>query len=99
MARIKFWQLEAERWPAFTDTQVAALEKMFPARCIETNETIEAHLRYAGKVDLIAQLREHVPGNSPPSLVLTEEEEDALDEEAAAIVAGRREGKQEQQEE
>jgi hypothetical protein len=82
-------------WPAFTETQVKFLEEMFPARCMGPLESVEAHLRYAGKVDLIAQMREHVVG-SPQSIIFTDEEEDALDEEAIAIANARR---QEQQQE
>lgn len=71
-------------WPNFTDAQVEFLESRFPARCLAQHESVEDHLRYAGKVDLIAQLRDHVIG-SPSSLALTDEEEEALDDMSVAI--------------
>lgn len=77
-------EITPESWPQFSEYQVAFLEKMFPKRCLQTRETVEDHLRYAGKVDLIAIMRDHVIG-SPGSLLLSDDEEDALDDEAAAI--------------
>jgi hypothetical protein len=69
----------ANGFPYFTDEQVAALEDLFPARCLRQNETVEDHLRYAGKVELIASMRGAVIGG-PKALVLSEEEEDAIDD-------------------
>lgn len=86
------FELVPENWPRFTEEQVTFLEKLYPARCISPRETIEDHIRYAGKVDLIASMREHVPG-AITALHLNEDEEDALDDEAIAIV---RAGQQEQ---
>lgn len=88
MARSPFPEFEAipDLWPLFTESQVAFLESKFPARCLKTSEAVEDHLRYAGKVDLIAQLREHVIG-SPGGLMLTDDEEEALDDVAAGIAA------------
>lgn len=80
---VKF-ELAPEHWPRFTEEQVAFLEKLYPARCIGTQEQIELHLRYAGKVDLIAQMREHVPGTIT-AVHLNEDEEEALDDMATEI--------------
>ncbi len=81
--RLPSIDLTPEPWPNFTDVQVSFLEKMYPPRCIGREEQIEDHIRYAAKVELIAQLRQHVFGN-PAELVLDEFEEDALDDEAVA---------------
>lgn len=90
------FELTPEVWPLFSDNQVSFLESKFPARCIKPSETIEDHLRYAGVVDLVQQLRMHVMGN-PQALALTEDEEDALDEEAAVIVLQRQLGEPQQE--
>ena len=67
------------RWPTFTETQVAFLEEMYPARCLATNESVEDHLRYAGKVELIARMRESISVASPTNEPLTEEERAAIE--------------------
>lgn len=77
--------ISAEPWPTFTDPQVAFLERMFPARCLGLREQVEDHLRYAGKVDLVAQLREHVIGGSPASMDFSDDEEEALDDMAVGL--------------
>ena len=33
------------------------LEKQYPPRCLQATETVEEHLRYAGMVDLVADMR------------------------------------------
>jgi hypothetical protein len=43
--------------PDLTEQQLAYLEALFPPRCLKPNEMVEDHLRYAGKVELIAMLR------------------------------------------
>lgn len=43
--------------PDLTEVMVRWLEDQFPPRCLGTRETVEDHLRYAGKVDLVAGLR------------------------------------------
>jgi hypothetical protein len=74
--------------PEFTDTQVSALEALYPARCIGTAERLEDHLRHAGKVELIAQLRSRVSAPSQvtvPGGLEPDEEEALLDAEAARL--------------
>lgn len=77
--------LRNEAWPAFTEAQVSFLEELFPARCIGHTESIEDHIRYAGKVDLIAQLRAHTVGGAA-RLQFTEDEEEAFDDQAVSIL-------------
>ena len=44
--------------PDLTEAQVAWLEVHFAPKCYEpTKENLEAHLKYAGKVELVAMLR------------------------------------------
>ena len=43
--------------PDLTEPLLAWLEAHYPARCLGPRETVEDHLRYAGKVELIATLR------------------------------------------
>jgi hypothetical protein len=43
--------------PVLPAEVIEKLEQMFPPRCLERNETAEEHLRYAGKVELVAMLR------------------------------------------
>lgn len=43
--------------PTDTETMLAQLEVQYPARCRKPDETEREHERYAGKVDLIAELR------------------------------------------
>jgi hypothetical protein len=77
--------------PYFTDTQVRWLEDHFPARCKLVDESIEAHMSYAGRVALIAWLRSRVidgpvtPDTNP--LGLSDEELTALQDEEATHVA------------
>lgn len=42
--------------PTDTESMLRQLEEQYPARCRRTNETERDHERYAGKVDLIAEL-------------------------------------------
>ncbi len=74
-------------WPILTNAQVSALEERFPPRCLSPNETVEDHLRYAGKVDLIATLRSAVVDTSASSLDFTDDEEEAIDLEALEIAS------------
>lgn len=37
---------------------IEELEELYPARCMKTDESLEDHLRYAGKVDVVERLRE-----------------------------------------
>jgi hypothetical protein len=43
--------------PDLTEAMLVWLEEYFPARCLGPRETVEDHLRYAGKVELVAVLR------------------------------------------
>lgn len=44
--------------PDLTETMVAWLEAAYPPRCLDlTRESVETHLMYSGKVELIASLR------------------------------------------
>lgn len=43
--------------PVLADEVLTKLEQMFPPRCLARTETAEEHLRYAGKVELVAWLR------------------------------------------
>lgn len=44
--------------PALSTEQVLKLETAFPHRCYSPkHESLEEHMKYAGKVELIAQLR------------------------------------------
>jgi hypothetical protein len=45
------------RVPDLTHQLLDALEERYPPRCLGTQETVEQHLRYAGVVAFIAQLR------------------------------------------
>ena len=42
--------------PKLSTELVEDLAQRFPPRCLKPNETVEDHLRYAGKVELIALL-------------------------------------------
>lgn len=47
--------------PIHIDELIDTLDKEYPARCIQKNESLEQHLRYAGKrelVDYLLSLRE-----------------------------------------
>lgn len=71
------------RWPLFSREQVEFLQKAFPARCIQRGESLEDHLRYSGKrelVDLIS-VNSEMTANTATALDL-EEEEALLDTEA-----------------
>jgi hypothetical protein len=67
-------------WPDFTPEQVAFLKEQFPHRCLLRNETVEDHLRYCGKVELVEEIASHV---SLPFRVATGE--DLVDEDLDAI--------------
>lgn len=43
--------------PLLDDAQLRKLEAAFPPRCLQPNETVEAHLRYASNVSLVEALR------------------------------------------
>lgn len=40
-------------WPSIPPELVEYLEAAYPPRCMYPGESIEEHLRYAGKVDLV----------------------------------------------
>lgn len=46
-------------WPDIPEDLVQFLEHLYPARCLEPNEAVEDHLRYAGAVSLVADMRHH----------------------------------------
>jgi hypothetical protein len=43
--------------PTDTESMLASLEEQYPARCRKAGEDELAHERYAGKVELIQELR------------------------------------------
>ena len=49
--------LRDRKLPQLSVDLIDELDKMFPARCIEAGQTLEAANRYAGKRDLIDYLR------------------------------------------
>jgi hypothetical protein len=82
---------DPEKWPTFTDAQVSFLENLFPSRPIDRTETIEDHLRFAGKVELIAAMRTRVTDGDGPRMEtafeLTEDEAAEFDEDEAVRIA------------
>jgi hypothetical protein len=54
--------------PVLDLTAIAQLEKEYPASCLARGETVEEHLRYAGKVELIAQLRQRYEASDEDDL-------------------------------
>lgn len=44
--------------PEVPKSLIEWLEREFPPRCLGTAETVEDHLRYAGKVELVQSLRD-----------------------------------------
>jgi hypothetical protein len=78
--------IASKPWPKFTEEQVTFLEGEFPPRCLGTKESVEDHLRYAGKVELIAMMRRSsLPGTEPNALQFLSEEEQEAALEAEAI--------------
>lgn len=65
--------------PYVTESLVEALEALFPPRCLKVGESVEQHLRYAGKVELIALLRANCLA-SPKALELNEDDDALIDE-------------------
>lgn len=60
---------EAEAWDVIdtlSDTQISALASLFPPRCILPDETLDAHHRYAGKVELVEKLVKRRAANPRP---------------------------------
>ena len=56
-----YWQAPSDiLWPELDEATVAHLEGLFPPRCMQPDEHVEDHLRYAGAVDLVALLRHHL---------------------------------------
>ena len=43
--------------PQLSEDLIEDLEEHYPPRCIEQGESIEDHLRYAGMVELVQNLR------------------------------------------
>ena len=72
-------------FPRLTADQVEQLENKFPPRCLGKGESVEDHLRYAGKVELIALLRSFII--DPRGLDFTPDEEAFIDETVEAIAA------------
>lgn len=70
------------RWPQVPEPLVDLLEEIWPARCRLPGEGVEAHERYAGKVELIAILRGHVVSGTGADLGDDDDDEDILDAEA-----------------
>lgn len=77
-------RMTMDGFPTFSEDQVEALERLFPPRCLARGQTVENHLRYAGMVELIARMRNHViMGASSNKITLTADEEAVLDAMAA----------------
>ena len=51
---------EDNPWPGLSETLVAHLETLFPPRCLAPNENVAEHHRYAGKVELVQAMRQHL---------------------------------------
>lgn len=49
----------AEVWPDIPRDLLTFLERLYPPRCMDPREGVEDHLRYAGAVSLIADMRHH----------------------------------------
>ncbi len=47
-------------WPDIPEDLVVFLEELYPPRCLERHQTVEDHLRYAGMVELVADMRHHM---------------------------------------
>lgn len=45
-------------FPQYASDLLKDLQEQFPPRCIERDESIEDHQRYAGKVELITYIRD-----------------------------------------
>lgn len=43
--------------PILEERQLQVLENLYPPACLGRSDTVEEHLRYAGKVELVASLR------------------------------------------
>lgn len=43
--------------PVLERAQMDRLEELYPPRCLARTDTVEDHLRYAGMVELVANLR------------------------------------------
>lgn len=50
-------QAQLGEWPDIDGELLAYLEGAYPPRCIQPGERFEDHVRYAGKVELIAAMR------------------------------------------
>lgn len=55
---MKIDTVEALAWPDIDRELVERLEAAFPPRCYDGRSKLEAHLMYAGKVELVALLRD-----------------------------------------
>lgn len=53
--------------PVLTEKQIGQLEDIYPSRCMGLSETERTHFLYAGKVELIAQLRAVYENNREPT--------------------------------
>lgn len=63
------YKLEADTIPALTEELVSHLEYLYPPRCMSVTENGNAHQRYAGKVELVATLRDHLTAQTEEHLV------------------------------
>lgn len=77
-------------YPRLTADQIEQLEVKFPPRCLHKGESVEDHLRYAGKVELIAILRSFII--DPRGLDFTPDEEAAIDDQVEAIAQHQQNG-------
>lgn len=73
--------INQQQLPRLTMRDIEALEAVYPPRCLRPGESVESHLRYAGKVDLILVLKSLVD----PGMEFTPDEEEAMDAMAAEI--------------
>ncbi|RWP84740.1 MAG: hypothetical protein EOR11_19970 [Mesorhizobium sp.] len=46
-----------DKLPVFSRESIEELETQFPPRCLGRGESVEEHLRYAGKVELVEMFR------------------------------------------
>jgi hypothetical protein len=51
-------RVDASSFPHFPQHLLDALIRLYPPRCLGPGERVEDHLRYAGKVDLIAAIQQ-----------------------------------------
>lgn len=56
-AALRLDRVSGESWPEVPEDLLAFLSASYPPRCYTAGETVEAHLLYAGAVELVAAMR------------------------------------------